>query len=341
MELMGLDANFQPVRTLHCISIQWNRRYYEAGDFQLELRAEDWNPLIEYVYTAQRPETGMVEKIEVEHAVKGDFVLVSGFFLEGMLNWKTTFPAVSSTGNVCAKCKALVALLAVDTGIIVPEAADIGGSASFESEGEFLGDAMYMALKKQEIGQRVRLDYSTGNLLYEVWQGLDRTQSQSANNFAAFCQNFGSVDSMRLTRDKSGMRNYLIVRYVVGEATATMEIDLREGGEVRRDLFIDTGMAQEDGQTEADFLAAVEAEARTQAEEYRSLINIDADVLQRNILYLIDYDLGDKCDVRDDRLMLAYECRIIEINEVWKKNVHKVSLQFGDKLPTVYRRGYK
>lgn len=339
MELMGLDANFAPVGMLRCTNIQWNRRYYEAGDYQAELCAADWDARVAYVYAAGRPETGMVEKIETTHNVKGSFVLVSGFFLEGMLNWKTTIPAVNTTGNLCAAVKSLVALHMPDTGVVVASESDIGEAASFTSEGEFLGDATYAALKKQELGQRIRLDYATGNLLYEVWKGKDRTQSQTANSYATFCQNFGTVDAMTFTRDTSKMRNYIVARYIVGESSSDMNIDLRAGSEPKRVLFVDTGMAQEDGQTEAAFLAAVEAEARTQAAEHAAIVNIDADVLQSNTLYLKDYDLGDKCDVRDDRLRLAYECRIIEVNEVWKRNIHTVTLQFGDKIPTVYRRG--
>ncbi len=339
MELIGLDSRFQPVKTLRCTNIQWNRRYYEAGDYQIQLRAEDWDTTIAYVYTASRPETGMVEKVETEHQVKGDFVLVSGFFLEGMLNWKVTYPKHSSTGNVCAACKGLAASLMSDTGVIVRAAPDIGADAAFDSEGEFLGDATYTALKKQELGQRIRFDYATDTMIYEVWQGLDRTQSQNANNYAVFCQSFGTVDAMTLTTDSSNLRNYIIARYVVEETTPTLDIDLRSGGGPKRILFADTGLSQEDGQTWDDFMAAVQAEARKQAADHVNLVNIDADVLQNNLLYLADYDLGDKCDVRDDRLALAYETRIIEINEVWKKNTHTVTLQFGDKIPTVYQRG--
>ncbi len=339
MELIGLDQNFATVKVLRCINIQWNRRYYEPGDYQIQLRAADWDTAIAYVYTHSRPETGMVEKVETEHTIKGDMVLVSGFFLEGMLNWKVTYPKHSSTGNVCAACKTLVASLLADAGVAVPAAADIGSSAAFDSEGETLGDATYAALKAQEMSQRIRYDYDTDTLQYAVWQGLNRTQSQSVNNFAAFSQNFGTVDSLTLTQDSSNLRNYAIVQYQSSDAAAEMEIDLREStDEVKRILYIDTGMAQEDGQTEADFLAAVEAEARKQLADYGSIVNIDADVLQRNIYYRTDYDLGDQCDVRDDRLQLAYESRIIESNEVWKNNTHTVRLQFGDKIPAAYHR---
>ena len=53
-----------------------------------------------------------------------------------------------------------------------------------------------------------------------------------------------------------------------------------------------------------------------------------------NLFYRTDYDLGDLCDVRDDRLNLPFEARILEVNEVWKENTHTVTLQFGDESLT-------
>ena len=119
-----------------------------------------------------------------------------------------------------------------------------------------------------------------------------------------------------------------------------MELDLREGSETKRILFIQSPVSQEEEQSDVAYREAVEADARTQMKEYETILNLDADVLQRNLFYLSDYDLGDKCDIRDDRLGLAFEARIIEINEVWKNNEHKVGMQFGNRVPTAYRRGY-
>lgn len=335
MELIGLDANMQTVKALRCVNIQWNRKYYESGDYALQLCACDWDTNIAYIYTSERPEMGMVQKVETEHTIKGDFVHVSGFFLEGMLNWKVTYPKHSSTGNISAACKSLVNALMADTGVTAPTQTDIGAAAAFESEGEFLGDATYAALKAQEISQRILFDYDSESMLYEVWQAKNRTQSQSVNAYAAFSQNFGTVDAMTLTQDISAYRNYAVVLYDGG----VINIDLRAGTEPKRIMYIDTGMSIADGQTQQNFLAAVRVEGDRMLAEYPAIVNIEATVLQNNALYLIDYDLGDKCDVQDDRLMLAFETRIIGINEIWKENVHEVTLEFGDKIPTIYQRG--
>ena len=334
MELIGLDSHFARVKNLLCTNIQWNRRYYEAGDYMLELLAEDWDTSIVYIYTPDRPETGMVQKIESENTVKGDFVLVSGYFLEGMLNWKITWPEHKSTGNVCAACKSLVTSLMADTGVAVADETDIGGSEAFDSEKEKLGDATYAALKKQELSQRILFNYGTETMAYSIWQGLDRTQSQSENTYAAFAQNFGNVNKLVLTQDSSAMHNYAIVGYYKDGDEKTMELDLRKGEETKRILWINNSVYKDDDETDAEFLTAVESDARKLMEKYEAIENVAADVQQYNTYYMKDYDLGDKCYIRDDRMDLEFEARIIEVDEVWKENRHIVTVEFGNRIPT-------
>ena len=328
---MGLDKDLRPVGMLPCIHIQWNRRYYEAGDFTLQLRAVDFNASIVYVYTFDRPETGRVAKVETEHTIKGDLVQVSGFFLEGALNWKIVWPRAFGEGNLADACRALVAFHMVDTGVTVPSGVSMGDVAAFDVTGEPLGTTTYALLRLQSLSQRIRLDYSAGTMVYEVWQGLDRTQGQSTNAYAVFSQSFGTADEVILTTDDSAWRNVAIATYEGGAIT----VDVRaEEALPARVLFVQTGLALESGQTQAALLSAVRAQALVALSAYGQLVNIEATVLQANIRYLVDYDLGDLCDVRDDRLGLAFEARIVEVNEVFKQNTHTVSLTFGDKLPT-------
>lgn len=335
MNLIGLDAAFVPIATLSCLNIQWNRRYYEAGDFLLQLRAADYHADIAYVYTPDRPETGMVQKVETERTVKGDFVLLSGYFLEGMLNWKVAYPRVSLTGNVAALCRAQVTQRFAEQGVAVPAGQACGGEVTVDALGDALGDLLGGLLKLFSLGQRICLNHAENQLRYEVWQGLNRTQSQSVNAYAVFSQGFGNVDSITLTRDDSALRNYAIAAYREGEIV----LDIRASPALpKRELYMDTALTAADFANQSALHAAVRTAAQRELAKHAGLINIDATVLGAGERYLRDYDLGDLCDVRDDRLGLAFETRIIEVNEVWKEGAHQVWLQFGDRIPTAYPR---
>ena len=129
MELYGLNAAMQSIGTLKCINIQWNRRYYEPGGFEIQLRAREWDAQYAYIYTPDRPEIGIVQKVETKHNIKGDFVLVSGYFLECMFNWKVVWYRAAVDGNVADACRQLMTTYMNDLGnltISVPAGAAIG-----------------------------------------------------------------------------------------------------------------------------------------------------------------------------------------------------------------------
>lgn len=71
-------------------SLMWNRKYYECGDFLMEVPANVYDPSWAYIYTEERPETGIIQKVEYSDTsqVAGgvDTVILSGFFMEYNLN---------------------------------------------------------------------------------------------------------------------------------------------------------------------------------------------------------------------------------------------------------------
>ena len=116
-------------------------------------------------------------------------------------------------------------------------------------------------------------------------------------------------------------------------------VDARADASVpRREMYVDTQLSPGQYLTPAALHSDARAHGLRALEKRKALMNIDATVLRAGVRYQKDYDLGDRCDVRDDRLQVQFEGRIIEINEVWKEGAHTVSLQFGDKLPTAYGR---
>lgn len=68
------------------IELQWNRKYHDSGNFVLYMAAKNYNPDIKYIQVKDRPETGIVQKIVYEEKTNGDFVTLSGFFIEKLLD---------------------------------------------------------------------------------------------------------------------------------------------------------------------------------------------------------------------------------------------------------------
>lgn len=92
LEVFILDADFKRLTgSIPYDSLVWRRRYYGVGEFQMQVRSSLYSPEWAYVYCEDRPETGIIQKVEYDDTTAGprngeDTVLVSGFFLEEILN---------------------------------------------------------------------------------------------------------------------------------------------------------------------------------------------------------------------------------------------------------------
>lgn len=92
LEVFILDANFKRLTgSIPYDSLVWHRRYYGVGEFQMQVRSSLYDPSWCYVYADDRPETGIIQKVEYDDTTEGprngeDTIIISGFFLEELLN---------------------------------------------------------------------------------------------------------------------------------------------------------------------------------------------------------------------------------------------------------------
>lgn len=91
MQISILDENFVKIAgAVEYQSLMWHRCYYQPGDFLLQVKASDYDSSWAYVYCDDRPETGIIQKVEYDDSYTGptgdDTVLLSGFFLESILS---------------------------------------------------------------------------------------------------------------------------------------------------------------------------------------------------------------------------------------------------------------
>ena len=94
MEIAGLDKNLETLTYFQYLNLQWKRRYYEPGSFSMRILAADYDPRVKFLYTPDRPEVGMVEKVDYERTAQGEFVQLSGSFLEALYNRIYAYPHI-------------------------------------------------------------------------------------------------------------------------------------------------------------------------------------------------------------------------------------------------------
>lgn len=333
MELMALDKDFKLLGYLPFLNLQWNRRYYEAGEFSAQIRKQDYMPEAAYLFSKDRPEVGLVQKIETDRNVKGEFVMISGHFAEKLADRNIFYPKFAMNATPYAISKKAMRDYAPDGFLIdVVDTAESGDEASVEWLGQEVSTALYDMLKTQEMSQSVYFDFDTDKLKYKVWQGLDRTQSQSVNPWALFTDDSSAVSQFKVTENESEYKNFAVVLYGERESPSILEVDVRKDGvEPKRKLFMEHYGTDQD-------VEELKQEAKEQLQEYALVRNVEVKTSQKDLVYLVDYDLGDKCDVIDHQMQKSYETRIIGVDEVFKANQHIVELVFGEKIPTTYNK---
>lgn len=338
MELTGLDRDFQPVKTFQFINLQWNRKYYQCGSFSVQIIAEEYDPSVIYLFRKDRPETGIIQKVEYTETIKGAFVQLSGFFLECLANDKIIYPTFFASGNIEEECRRMVNTYKDDIPYFsLGELKGLGSSVQFQETGGQMGTVLYRTLQTQELSYRLKLDYVNTKLVFEIYQGLDRTQEQTVNNPVIFSKGFRNISKTTVTTDNSNYKNYIIVAgQGEGSARIFATVD-QSNGEYRRQLFYDQRNESQEG-TEEEYLSALAQIGREKLLSYQAVQNIELEPLNSAFRYLEDYDLGDKVDCLFEPLKISFESRIIEVNEVYKNNQHTVNLTIGDKILTQYEK---
>ena len=96
------------------IELQWNRRWNGFGDFVLYMPIAEYDSSIKYIKNLGRPETGIVQKIVYEQKPEGDFVTLSGFFIEALLNWGALWKDKNYTATTASGVRTRIRTLVRD-----------------------------------------------------------------------------------------------------------------------------------------------------------------------------------------------------------------------------------
>ena len=177
-------------------------------------------------------------------------------------------------------------------------------------------------------------------VLFEIYRGLDRTQGQNGNHFVTFSRGFRNIQNVKAQSDGSAYKNYFVVGgQGEGADRITAVYDLSGGG-YRQEQFLESKKTYNpEKQSLEAYQDILLQEAVEKSGKYVDIHNVEFDAVAGvGAVYLEDYDLGDKCDIILNQVGISYEARIIEIMETWGNGEHRVTLTFGDKIPTLYEK---
>ena len=345
MDLLLLDKNFQISGIVDDYSsLVWNRKYYECGSFTLQVKTDKYRDIkmAKYLYCKDFKETGIIEAINIKE--KEQKLEISGRFLESILSKRVIESTRSFKSETTEDIiRTLIKGIAIDNTerkiekLKLGTRQGLGTIRTMQMTGFSLLDKIYELCKEDELSFKIRYDFDNDELIAEVWQGLDRRDTQDKNTWAIFSKNFENIGECNYNTDESKYCNFA---YVEGELQdengekhrVEKTVDRIKEGEERLELYVDARDLQKDEDTtDAEYLDMLEERGIEKLNENNKVEEADFSIdPYSNLIYKKDFDLGDKVVYKNAELGFNIENRIVGISEVYENGNKTIDITFGE-----------
>lgn len=253
MQLRIYDAelNFLGI-TENQTSVIWTRKYYESGNFSVVLPITDDNIRLYKIgnIIAKRDsiEAGVIEDLQIHESFDEHSITASGRFLSSYMDRRLIRPRFTFSGFVEVAMRTIltnaVAIPLVELGELQGFTTKVGFQATYKN---LLAYETKLA-KSAGLGFRFRPDFENKKIIFEVYQGLDKSRNQSDRAFVEFSDKFDNLESAEARMNDQLYKN---VGYVGGQGEGYDRVFVQVGddsliGLERRELFIDAKDIQEE-----------------------------------------------------------------------------------------------
>lgn len=355
MRLIVLDENFDTIGSIPLFrTLIWVRRYEKLGCFEL-YTSKDYFDLLntgKYLYRNDAEELGVIDEVNYAQDENGGReAYAKGNFAEKLLTDRVIETMVTLSGNIETAMRSLVTRTAISPldsdrtikHLRLGKISGITGTVSMQTTGDNLSEKLYEMGNAQEISHRIRYDFQTNDLAFEVWQGKDRRDSQTVNSWAIFSNSFYNIRNVVYNRNSSSYKNFA---YVAGAGEGSdriiVTVDLRQPGEERKEIWVDArDLQQQDGNGNAISLSVYKEQLVQRGieklTEYRKVETVNSGVdSNANLVYKKDFDLGDYSTYINTEINIATDKRITEVMETYEGGATELTVTFGtDEISTV------
>ena len=319
-------------------SLIWTRKFYEPGTFELHAPITDEN-----LYLLQKDniigkkgsaEAGIIEDIEKEESDIKNEITVKGRFLSSYMDRRLIKKTVNFSG------KTEVAMRQLYSGVVPLPLVELGNLNGFPESVEFQVTMKNLLTYESKlsragaIGFRFRPDFRERKIVFETYQGKDRTFNQHENNRVIFSESYNNLNNAIYRYNNQNLKTFAIVGgQGEGDSRTYYELGGGEGYDLR-EIFVDAKDINPDGLTAAQYKAALLQRAQEALNDAIASETLESETdAAINFVYKEDYDLGDIVTVRKKKWNLYMNQRITELSEVYEYGGMTVVPTFGDPLP--------
>lgn len=307
-------------------SFYFIRSFFQTKEFQLIASLKYTAILKEdnYIYL-NREKSMVIENISIDEDRYQ--ITVKGRDIKSILNRRITEPQMnevydSYSGSaeetikhyVDANCVNPINIDRKISNLIIAENKNRGTQIKWQSRYKNLEAEAEKICKTGGIGWFIYIDFREKKLVFDVETGVNRTSSQDINSRAIFSSEFENITN---TKHTSSNTNYKNVGYVGGQGEGTerniIQVKKSNGvGLKRREIFIDARDISENENLQDRGLSKLS--------DCDYVLNTDSTILNTNLEYEKDWDLGDIVTVKNN--FGLNNLRISEVREIYESNVN-------------------
>lgn len=305
------------------------------------------------IYKKDDTEAAYIEYRNLKQDAKGkETLVVKGKFLTGYLNRRIVWGTQVINDTAENAMRTLVnsnCIAPTDNNRIIPNLI-LGNLNNFTQTVNYqvsyanLGDELESLCNTNGLGHRVSFDVTNRKLIFEVYEGLDRSISQSVNPRAIFSKEFENVLEQEYIDSLNNYRNLALIGGI-GEGTSRKFVTIGSSAELDRfELFVDqkdlsNEITDSEGNTttltDTDYNNLLIGKGNEALAEAKEIQTFDSKINSNsNLIYKTDFDLGDIVTCINKRWGLILNTRITEIQEVYEKET-QINITFGNNIPSL------
>lgn len=322
-------------------SLIWTRRFFEPGEFELHVPITDYNvSLLKHenlVTMYGSDEAGVIEDLTLEEDSESNEITARGRFLSSYFDRRLIKETINVNMTYERAMRRLIEYCVPIPLVEFEPLKGIGGNVRFQATYKNLLTYLEKLSRAGNIGFRLRPDFNAKRLIFEVYEGVDRTFKQGVHNRVVFSEGYANLNNAKYQKNEQLHKNVAYVRGSDSNDKIYTEIvgDNSLAGLARRELYVNGFNVSDEDLTVTQFREALRQEGINElgqnisAESFEC--NTDPDA---NFKYREHYDLGDIVTAKKENWGITAELRITELQEIYEYGVMSVSPTLGDPLPT-------
>mgnify|MGYP002518933830 CR=1 FL=1 len=331
MEMLPVvaDATFKKLAVIDdYISFIWTSRFYAVGDFELCVPvkyASIMRPNY-YIFRTDDENVGIIEKIDIQNKDDGtEMIIASGRFIGAILARRIVAEQTQFNNKyVSAVISGLITDAIINPSVSAREISNfrlgtfgnLGEQISTQYTGTNLMDAVSELCRTYNLGFKITID--SGDFVFSLYEGKDRTYNQSANTFAIFSNTYDNLFSAEYCENHAGIINAVLV---AGEGEGTdrktvwVQPDSTLSGLALRELYLDQRNVQSnDGEiSPEEYMAQLAGKGAEAITDYTTAFTGSVDF--NGVKYKEDVNLGDICVIENAEWGIRVNARLVEVIE--------------------------